>query len=198
MKLKNRITAVFASVTVALTTVTASAETQSAPDDTYVDDTYVQERQSFYEVSRLNRIKPQTQITSKSCATTCAAMCLNVDIEEIRNQGFNIDYTDWDGIAARYGYWAQWYGRDDLKGKNALELVYYYLCQGYPVCVWINQDLSLSHWVVVYGYAGSGTNFKASDFNVIDPARCWNKVTRDRRLDEAYNYDGIYNTVVFK
>lgn len=216
LNIKKKLSAVFAAVlmtatlatsasaatVMALSTVTASANSIDTHEEVYEVDVLENispvSTNATVTYSRYNKITPYTQITSYSCATTCAGMCVRKSPAELRDAGFDIDWADWYGIGNKYGYTVDWLGRADLSGKDALEVVYNYLKNGYPVCVWINSNTSLSHWVVVYKYSGNGTNFKASDFMCIDPARSWTSSTRDRRLDLAVNYAGVYNTVVFK
>ena len=194
MKFKT-LAAALAATVMALSTVTASAETFNTPEETY-EVSVNPASTSSVSYDRYNKITPYTQITASSCAATCAGMCVNKSPATLQAAGFNIDYADWYGIGSKYGYTVDWLGRADLSGKDALKVVYDYLKSGYPVCVWINQNDP--HWVVVYKYSGDGTNFKASDFMCIDPARCWSTTTRNRSLNNAYNYAGVYNTVVFK
>lgn len=201
MKLK-ALTAAFAATIMALSSVTASAnaaevyEENVSPASTYSIVTY----------NRYENILEQSQTTPYSCATACAAMCVNKDLEgDLKADGFNINYADWYGIGNKYGYSVEWLGRADINGTtDGLKKIYNYLKSGYPVCVWINSTTSGTHWVTVYRYSGDGVNFKASDFDCIDPARCWydpdhpEDTTRDRKLSQAFNYAGVYNTVVFK
>lgn len=205
MKLKTIAAALAASV-MALSTVTASAETFNTPEETYEVSVSQASPLSVVSYNRYTKIKEQSQTTPYSCATACAAMCVKKDLEkDIQAAGFNIDYADWYGIGNKYGYSVEWLGRADINGESdGLKKIYNYLKAGYPVCVWINSTTSGTHWVTVYKYTGDGVNFKASDFDCIDPARCWydpanpSQTTRNRKLNTALNYAGVYNTVVFK
>ena len=194
------LTVTFAVMVMALSTVTASAESVKSGEESYASNLLngntVASVSATVTYNRFNKITPYTQITSSGCATTCAGMCVGKSPNEHQNDGFNLNWADWEGIGRKYGYTVDWLGRTDLSGKDALKVVFDYLKAGYPVCVWINQ--TNPHWVVIYSYSGDGVNFNASDFMCVDPARCWSTTSRLRRLDLAYNYDGVYNTVVFK
>lgn len=198
MKFK-RLTAVLAAAVLSFSTVVASADTVNLEEDC---ETHAFETGSSVSTlstvtyDRKSKILPLTQAYYGECATTCAGMCVKKTRAQLVADGFNMQWANWEGIGSEYGYTVDWLGRADLSGKDALKVVYDYLKSGYPVCVWINQDDP--HWVVVYRYSGNGTNFNASDFMCIDPARGWTEITRDRSLDSAYNYAGVYNTVVFK
>lgn len=198
MKFKGFIAAIAATV-MALSTVTASAETTNTNASVY-EANALERVGPIYEIDLLaaDKITPYTQTTSKSCATTCAGMCVHKSNEELESAGFNLDYADWEAIGSRYGYTVEWLGRNEINGTtDGLRKIFDYLYDGYPVCVWINSTMSKTHWVTVYGYTGNGSDFKASDFMCVDPARCWNSTSRERHLNEALNYSGVYNTVIF-
>lgn len=198
MKFKGLIAALAATV-MALSTVTASAETTNTNAGVY-EANALEYVYPIYDINLLaaDKITPYTQTTAKSCATTCAGMCVHKSNEELKAAGFDLDYADWYKIGSRYGYTVEWLGRSDINGtSDGLRKIFNYLNEGYPVCVWINSTTSGTHWVTVYGYSGDGVNLSASDFMCVDPARCWNSTSRERHLNEALNYSGVYNTVVF-
>ncbi|MDE7361425.1 MAG: C39 family peptidase [Oscillospiraceae bacterium] len=204
MKFK-KFTAALAATTMVLSTatVTAFAETVNTHKEVY--EAKIAKNIALTSISSTvtynckGKITPLTQKNYGECATTCAGMCVNKTRDQLVADGFNMQWADWEGIGKEYEYTVDWLGRSDINGTyDGLQKIYNYLKAGYPVCVWINDVESTYHWVVVYKYSGNGTNFKASDFMCIDPARSWTSTTRDRRLDLAVNYAGIYNTVVFK
>lgn len=198
MKFKGLIAALAATV-MALSTVTASAETTNSNASVY-EANALENVNSIYDIDLIvaDKVTPYTQTTAKSCATTCAGMCVHKSNSELENAGFNLNNADWYGIGSRYDYKVEWLGISDINGtSDGLRKIFYYLIEGYPVCVWINSTTSGTHWVTVYGYSGDGVNFSASDFMCVDPARCWNSTSRERPLDEAYHYTGVYNTVAF-
>lgn len=128
-----------------------------------------------------NEITIYKQITPISCATTCAAMCVNKSPQTLRNDGFNLDWADWDGIAQEYGY------SQFMSGISSFSGVIDILRGGYAAVVQVNTGDN-EHWVVVTKFAGENSAPKSSNFTCADP---WTGTTKS--LSNAINYAGVYS-----
>ena len=152
-------------------TITTEAETASVTASTVSYD-------------RSSKINVYQQITNTSCAATCAAMCVKRKPETLQNDGFDLGWADWGGIASKYGYSTNGWQNAGLSDVLAV------LKEGYPVIVKVNE--TNPHWVVITKYSGSSTP-TASGFTCADP---W--TGKSVTLTSATNYSSVTKMVVFR
>ncbi|MCM1059783.1 MAG: C39 family peptidase [Eubacterium sp.] len=134
---------------------------------------------------RSSMITIYTQPTDTSCAATCAAMCVKKSPQTLQNEGFDLGWADWSGIASKYGYSTN--GWESAGLSNVLAV----LKEGYPVIVKVNE--SNPHWVVVTKYSGSATSPSASNFTCADPS-----TGKSVKLSSATRYSSVTKMVVFR
>lgn len=136
--------------------------------------------------NRYSKIKVYKQITNTSCAATCAGMCVKKSPADLQDDGFNIEWADWNGIATEYGYSTN--GYYDI---NSLTEVVDVLAEGYPVIAKVNS--SNPHWVVIYKFVGNPAAPVASNFTCADP---WTGTSVT--LTNATRYSSVGRVVVFR
>lgn len=140
--------------------------------------------------NRYSKITVYQQITTTSCATTCAAMCVNRSPETLQDDGFNLGWADWSGIARKYDYTTS-----GVYSISSLTEVLNVLIEGYPVIAQVNDGTngSSEHWAVIYKFSGNPSAPVASNFTCADP---WTGDTRT--LNNAINYSSVKRIVVFR
>ncbi len=133
-----------------------------------------------YDCSK--KINVYKQITDYSCAATCACMCIKQSPRSLQSE-FDLDWADWDGIAA-HGGMSNNFGTDSLSGVIDV------LASGYPAIVKVNN--SNDHWVVVTKFNGNDSSPVAANFTCADP---WTGSTKS--LSSATRYKDIYAVQYF-
>ena len=137
---------------------------------------------AYEKFDNSSKIKVYKQITPISCATTCAAMCVKKSPQTLKDDGFDLDLADWEGIAQKYGY------RTFLDGIDSFSGIIDILRGGFPAVVKVNTGKN-QHWVVVTKFEGDNSAAVSSNFTCADP---WTGTVK--RLDKALNYAGVYIT----